>query len=138
MASKPPPAPPLTLLIGNLKRDIDVEAILRGFFEKHGVKLVRFRLLGTGAKARVKVATEEDVLKGLSLHRRMLVGRPVNIERGGETSGTEESAAALAKAQSAMAHRLLEEAGLERLKLDDQLIRHLAYHNEDTVRKALA
>ena len=136
-AAKPPPEPPLTLLVGNLKRDIDVEACVRGLLEKHGLTVVRMRVLGTGAKARVKVATEDDVLKGVALHRRMLAGRPINIERGGPTSGTDESAAALAESQTAMAHRLLEAAGLERLESDAQLIRHLAYHNEATVQKAL-
>lgn len=137
--SKPPPPLPLTLVVGNLARGLDVEEAIRGLLERNGVTVVRVRVLGnSGARAKVRVASEEDVMKATALHRRMLAGRPINIERGGPGSATKESAAALGEAQTAMAHRLLEEAGLERLEADDQLIRHLAYHNEVTVQKALA
>jgi len=137
---KGPAQPPtLTLAVGNLARDLDVETAVRELFERHGVAVSKVKAVGTrGGRAKVTVASEEDVAAGCALHRRMLAGRPVTVERGGPGSGTEEAAAALAEAQAAMARALLEEAGLERLLEDEQLLRHLAYHHEDTGRKALA
>ena len=131
--------PTFTLLISNLKRDLDVETVVWEFFERHNVAVSKVKPIGhSGARAKVTVATDEDVMKACSLHRCMLAGRPINVERGGPDSATDESAAALQRAQMEMAKSQLSEFGLLRLEEDDQLVRHLAYHNKDTVHKALA